>query len=244
MHNSQALASRDYAIRQGAMRNLYSEYGAGTGSIIVEEQSAPFQGVPRVWELLITATSSSQESHSATSGVYIVITKNQVVHPNALVAIEYNLKAAQQPVVLSPAFVLDRVRTVFGLNISETAEIFGVTRQTVYQWMKLTDMEQVRSHENRDRIKQLYGAAQSWQTHPPLKGRWLHAILATGNTVLDLLKASPVDLDALQAAYQGLSISAADRRREEGERVTQAATALAGAFVELGAGRKSRKGAR
>jgi hypothetical protein len=155
---------------------------------------------------------------------------------------EFNLEAALPPVAISPTSVLDGVRAVFGLNISETAEVFGITRQTAYQWMKLTDMEQVRSHENRDRIKQLYGAAQSWQNHPPLKGRWLYALLPAGNTVLDLLKAPQIDLDALQAAYQALAASTADRRREEGERATQAATALAGAFAGLGAGRKARKG--
>ncbi len=240
MHNSLAQASRDFAIRQGVMRSLYRE---GTGSVIVEEQSDPFQGVPRVWPLLNPVTSYSREGHSATTGVYVVITKNQIDLPEAPAAMEFNLGAAPLSVALSPASVLDRVRIVFGLNISETAEVFGITRQTAYQWMKLTDMEQVRSHENRDRIKQLYGAAQSWQSHPPLKGRWLHALLPAGKTLLDVLKASPVDLDSLQAAYQALAVSTADRVREEGERATQAGTALAGAFASLGAGRKARKGA-
>jgi hypothetical protein len=239
MHNSQTLASRDFAIRQGAMRSLYGE---GTGSVFVEEQSDPFQGVPRVWMLLNPATLYSREGHSATTGVCIVITKNQIDLPEAPAAMEFNLEAALPPVAISPASVLDGVRAAFGMNISETAEVFGITRQTAYQWMKLTDMEQVRSHENRDRIKQLYGAAQSWQNHPPLKGRWLHALLPAGNTVLDLLKDPQLDLDALQAAYKALAASTADRRREEGERTTQAATALAGAFAGLGAGRQARKG--
>lgn len=239
MHNSQAQASRDFAIRQGAMRNLYGE---GTGSVFVEEQSDPFQGVPRVWMLLNPATPYSREGHSATTGVYIVITKNQIDLPEAPAAMEFNLEAALPPVAISPASVLDGVRAVFGLNISETAEVFGITRQTAYQWMKLTDMEQVRAHENRDRLKQIYGAAQSWQSLPPLKGRWLYALLPAGNTLLDLLKAPQIDLDALQAAYQALAASTADRRRKEGERATQAATALAGAFAGLGAGRKARKG--
>jgi hypothetical protein len=239
MHNSQTLASRDFAIRQGAMRSLYGE---GTGSVFVEEQSDPFQGVPRVWMLLNPATLYSREGHSATTGVCIVITKNRIDLPEAPAAMEFNLEAALPPVAISPASVLDGVRAAFGLNISETAEVFGITRQTAYQWMKLTDMEQVRSHENRDRIKQLYGAAQSWQNHPPLKGRWLHALLPAGNTVLDLLKDPQLDLDALQAAYKALAASTADRRREEGERTTQAATALAGAFAGLGAGRQARKG--
>lgn len=244
MHNSQARTGRDYAIRQDAMRNFYGGYGEGTGSIIVEEKSAPFQGVPRVWQLLNSATPTLRDGHSATTGIYIVITKNQIDHTEALVVTGYNLGTALPPVALSPASVLGKVRTVFGLNVSETAEVFGITRQTAYHWMELSDMDQVRSHENRDRIKQLYEAAQLWQTHPPLKGRWLHALLATDSTVLDLLKATPVDLDALQAAYQALSVSAAARRREEGKRATQAATKLAGAFAEMSTGRKSRKGER
>jgi hypothetical protein len=239
MHNSQALASRDFAIRQGAMRRLYGE---GSGSVIVEEQSDPFQGVPRVWMLLRPANPYSREGHSATTGASLVFIKNQIDLPEAPTALEFNFEAALTPVALSPASVLDGVRTVFGLNISETAEVFGITRQTAYQWMKLTDMEQVRAHENRDRLKQLYGATQSWQNLPPLKGRWLYALLPAGNTVLDLLKAPQIDVNALQAAYQALAASTADRRREEGERATQAATALAGAFAGLGAGRKARKG--
>jgi len=238
MYNSLTRADRDFAIRQAAMRSLYGE---GTGSVIVEERSDPFRGAPRVWMLLNPDAPYSREGHSAT-GFCVVITKNQIDLPEAPAATELNLEAALPPVVLSPASALDGVRAVFGLNISETAEVFGVTRQTAYQWMKLTDMEQVRSHENRDRIKQLYRAAQSWQNHPPLKGRWLHALMPAGNTVLDLLKDPQLNLDALHAAYEALAASTADRRREEGERATQAASALAGAFAGLGAGRKARKG--
>jgi hypothetical protein len=239
MHNSQALANREFAIRQGTMRR---HYGEGTGSVIDEEQSAHFQGVPRVWGLLNLGTLYSREGNSATTGVRIVFIKYQIDHAEAPAALEFNLEAAMPSVALSPASILDGVRTVFGLNISETAEVFGITRQTAYQWMKLTDMEQVRAHENRDRLKQLYGAAQSWQNLPPLKGRWLYALLPAGNTVLDLLKAPQVDLDALQSAYQALATSTTERRRKEGERATRAVTALAGAFAGLGAGRKARKG--
>lgn len=234
MHNLQARANRDAAIRQGVMRQLYGE---GTGSVIDEDRSVPYQGAPRVWPLL---TAYTQEGHSATAGVCIVLIKNQT---GGLAAKEFNHKPALQAhVALSPASVLDRVRAVFGLNISEAAEVFGITRQTAYQWMKLTDMEQVRAHENRDRLKQLFSAAQLWQSLPPLKGRWLYALLPSGNTLLDLLKAHQVDVDALQAAYRALAASTTDRRREEGERATQAATALAGAFAGIGAGRKARRG--
>ena len=239
MHNSLTLDRRDSAIRQGAMRRLYSE---GTGSVIVEEKSDPYQGVPRVWPLLNHATMYSQVDHSATTGICIVITKNQIDFAEISAAKVFRLETALPPVALSPASILDGVRTVFGLNISETAEVFDITRQTAYQWMNLSSMEQVRAHENRDRLKHLYGVAQSWQNRPQLKGRWLYARLPTGNTVLDLLKATQIDLNALQAAYQALAASTVDRRYEEGERTTQAATALTGAFAGLGAGRKVRKG--
>lgn len=239
MHNSLALARRDYAIRQGAMRSLYLE---GTGSVIDEEQSDPYQCVPRIWRLLTPAYPYTLEGHSATTATCFVITKNQIDRPEALAPMEFNLEAALPSVVLSPVSVLDGVRAVFGLNIKETAEVFGITRQTAYQWMTLTDMEQVRAHENRDRLKVLYGAAQAWQRLPPLKGRWLYALLPPGNTVLDLLKAPRIDLDALQAAYQALAASTPKRRSEESERATQAVTALAGAFAGLGAGRKARRG--
>lgn len=238
MRNSEVSACRDFVIRQGAMRRLYGE---GTGSVIVEERSAPYQGVPRVWDLLSPAAPKLWEGHTATTGACLVFIANCIASADAPMAMEFNFVAALPHATLSPASVLDRVRTVFGLNISETAEVFGITRQTAYQWMKLADMEQVRSHENRDRIKRVYGAAQSWQNHPQLKGGWLHALQPSGNTVLDLLKAPQIDLDALQAAYQALAASTADRRREEGERATQAATALAGALAGLGAGRKARK---
>jgi hypothetical protein len=238
MYNSQAQLSRDFAIRQGAMRRLYNE---GTGSIIVEEMSDPYQGVPRVWGLLSPAAPLLWEGHSATTGASLVFIKNSIASLEVPVMMEMNFEASQLSAALSPASVLDRVRTVFGLNITETAEVFGITRQTAYQWIKFTDMDQVRSHEKRDRLKQLNGAAQLWQDQPPLKGCWLHAFLPTGNTVLDLLNAYPVNLDALRTAYQVLSTSTADRRREEGERATQAATALTGAFAGLGAGRKARK---
>lgn len=239
MHNSQTPDSREFAIRQGAMRRLYGE---GTGSVIVEAHSAPSLGIPGDWDFLLPVAIHSQGLHAATTGALYVIVKNWTAYSEASDPLELNLEAARPSVAISPASVLDRVRTVFGLNISETAEVFGITRQTAYQWMNLTSMEQVRAHENRDRLKQLYGVAQSWQSHPPLKGRWLYALLPAGNTVLDLLKATPIDLNALHAAYQALAASTTDRRREEGGHATQAATALASAFAGLGAGRKARKG--
>lgn len=226
------------ANRQGSsMRNLYE----GTGSVIVEDRSTPFQSVPRVWLLLSPEEPNLIEGNSATSGTDLVFIMNQSILSGATVVTSCALEAEPFSAMLSPASVLDVVRTVFGLNISETADVFRITRQTVYQWMKLTDMEEIRSHDNRHRLRQIYAVAKLWQNLPQLKGRWLHALLPTDNTVLDLLKASEVGRDALLAAHHALSARTLDRLTEEGERATQAATALMGAFASLGAGRKVRK---
>lgn len=240
MRNSHAQEARDYAIRQNALRSFYGR--AGTGSVIDEANSAPFQAALCAWDLLITTARPSPGSHSGTTGGDIVFVKNCAISAEGPSVQAFSREVALPSVAISPASVLDRVRSVFGLNISETADVFGITRQTAYQWMKLTDMEQVRSHENRERIKQLFVATQFWQSKPPLKGRWLHALLPSGNTVLDLLKSSQLDLDALQAAYRLLATSELERRRAEGERSTQAVTALAGALTGLGGGRKVREG--
>jgi hypothetical protein len=219
------------------MRGIYSE--AGTGSLIDATRSAPYAAAVPIWGLLtIPGTLPAHWSSSAATGAYYVVIKNCADAPTSQ---EFDIEVALPQAVLSPAYALDRVRTVFGLNISETAEVFGITRQTAYQWMKFTEMEQVRAHEKRERIRQIYGAAQAWQGLPPLKGRWLRALLPAGSTVLDLLKAPQIDLATLRAAYQSLAAGMADRRRDEGERATQAAIALAGAFAGLGAGRKARK---
>ena len=237
MYNSKNFADRENAIRQGAMHRLYGE---GTGSVIDEKYSGSIQGGSSVWP---PAALHLIEGRSATTGATISIIKNSIDDPVVFEVMESKYNAVLQlPAVPSPAFVLDKVRTVFCLNISETAEIFGITRQTAYQWMKFGDMEQVRSRKNRDRLKQLYGAAQSWQNFPSLKGRWLHALLPIGKTVFDLLKAPQIDSDTLLGGYRVLAAGTADRQREEGKRTTEAVTALGGAFAGLGGGRKNRKG--
>lgn len=240
MPNSQALDSREFAISLDAMHRFYGR--GGTGSVIDETHSAPFQAALCDWDLLITAARPSRGSHSGTTSANLVFIKYCATALASPSAPELNLETTPPSVALSPASVLDRVRAVFGLNISETADVFGITRQTAYQWMKLADMELVRAHGKRERIKEVYAAAQAWQSRPQLKGRWLRALLPGGNTLLDLLKASPLDFDTLEAAYQMLAASTAERRLDEGERATRAATTLADALKGLGAGRRAREG--
>lgn len=242
MHNRAQISARDHAINLGAMRRYFM--ADSTGGSIVMPQSGP-DLLPRIRDLVRTDPLRAV-SRSATTGELLKCDMFATISlDETFPAIQSAFVFVQSPpVAVSPASVLDMVRDAFGLNVSETADVFHVTRQTVYQWMKLADMEQVRSHAGRERIKLLYRAAQFWQAQPRLKGRWLRAILPSGITVLDLLIADKIDFDALQVAYATLTASSKGRRQEEGERATKAAVALAGAFAGLGSGRKARKGVR
>lgn len=238
MQESPVLDRRHGTFQRSAMRRCYSEV---TGSVIDEERSTHLQhqNLPSFWTLSVFAAQSNFGGHSATTGQDLILVRYEVDGKRTPAMLYF----ATPSVAVSPAAVLENVRNVFALNISETADVFGITRQTAYQWLKLTAMEQVRAKENRERLKQLYGATQAWNDLPPLKGRWLHALLPSGQTVLDLLKAPKVDLNTLRAAHEALASSATERRVQEGERATQAVASFVGAFTGLGSGRQDRKGA-
>lgn len=218
------------------MRRCHSEV---TGSVIDEERSIHRQDLQGYWPLSVFTAQREFGCRTATTGQVLVLVRNEVDGPR--VPVIFHFEAPKMTV--SPAAILETVRNAFAMNISEAAEVFGITRQTAYQWMKVTDMDQVRARENRERLKQLYAATQVWKELPPLKGRWLHALLPSGLTVLDLLKAPEVGLNTLRSAHETLAFSAKERRVQEGERATQAVASFVGAFAGLGSGRKDRKGA-
>lgn len=94
---------------------------------------------------------------------------------------------------VSPAHVVELVRKAFSLNVSDAAEVFRVSRPTIYQWAKLDAMDQIRSSQDRERLKKLYEITTVWTAGPKLRGRWYVQPLASGKTILDLLKAENLD---------------------------------------------------
>lgn len=97
------------------------------------------------------------------------------------------------PSPVTPASIVDMVRTTFVLSVSDAAEVFRVSRPTIYQWSKLKSMEQIRSGEDRDRLKKLYGLVATWAARPALRGSWYRHVLPSGQTVIDLLKGEQLD---------------------------------------------------
>lgn len=221
---------------RNVIRRRHSEM---TGSVIDEERSILRQDLHGYWPLSVFTAQREFGCQTATTGQVLVLVRNEVDGPR--VPVIFHFEAPKMAV--SPAAVLEAVRNAFTMNLSEAAEVFGITRQTAYQWMKLTDMDQIRARENRERLKQLYAANQAWRELSPLKGRWLHALLPSGQTLLDLLKTPQIDLNTLRFAHAALASSSTERLVQEGERTTQAVASFAGAFAGLGSGRKDRKGA-
>jgi hypothetical protein len=242
MRNLSQAAARKNVIRQRAMNSYFM--GDGTGGSLLADDGRGCYIVSHAWST-VDANPTQDFSRSSTTGEIIEYVKCMTgVLMSHITDKSARAVAHQIQTAVSPASVLDMVRNAFGLNVSDTAEVFQITRQTAYQWMKLSAMEQVRSHADRERIKVLYRAAQFWNEQPMLKGRWLRAILPTGVTVLDILTANTIDIDTLKAAYATLSGNSAQRRQDEGGRAAKAATSLANAFAGLGSGRQERKATR
>lgn len=215
------------AVLPGAMRYLNEE---STGGSITAYAHTSYQMVtPRMWPLLVVTR--VQGGQSATTGMFVWMDR-----------ITSEADKLQAAALITPASVVDKARAVFGLNISDTADVFGVSRPTIYQWMKLEDIDLVRASQDRDRIKAVYRATQLGQKFRPLTGRWQQAILPSGACLLDLLKAPQIDLAALEEAYDFLAATGNKRRKEESTRAQKAVAALADAFADLTKESNARRG--
>lgn len=142
---------------------------------------------------------------------------------------------------ISPAEMLKSVRDTFMLNISDSAQVLKISRPTVYQWSSLADIEQIRAHKDRERLKQLYRLAQSWIHRGQLLGRWLHETLSSGKSVLDLLSEENIDEVALFSAHSQLLANRSRLRTAEHERSMAAARSLKWAFSRMASNEASRK---
>lgn len=142
--------------------------------------------------------------------------------------------------VLSPAQMIEAIRDVFRLTVSESAQVLRISRPTVYQWERLTDIEAIRAHDDRDRLKQIYRLAQTWSQLSPLSGNWLHATLASGKSVFDLLCEEHINDSVLLQAHKQLQATLQGLRAAEHDRSVAAVKAMKDAFSRLAVNEKQR----
>jgi transcriptional regulator with XRE-family HTH domain len=97
--------------------------------------------------------------------------------------------------MLSPAEAIARIRSVFNLNMSETARALGVERPTVYAWLTGGVRPQPR---NIRRLARLVSLARRWRSASEVLREVVHAPTRLGDSIVDLLNRDPLPEDSLQ----------------------------------------------
>lgn len=143
--------------------------------------------------------------------------------------------------IVTPAEMVNAVRRAFMLSVSTASAVFKVSRPTIYQWVSLSNIEQIRARSDRDRMKELYRLAQSWVYKGPLAGRWVEETLPSGISVLDLLSADTINQAAVLQAHDILSNAKNRLRKAEHSRSLAAVEAIQSAFENLAAKEKNRR---
>ena len=153
---------------------------------------------------------------------------------------QFTLALPSKPIV-TPAEMVNAVRRTFMLTVSTASAVFKVSRPTIYQWVSLSNIEQIRARSDRDRMKELYRLAQEWGARGSLTGRWLEATLPSGMSVLDMLSAHTVNQAAVLEAHALLSNDKYRLREAEHSRSLAAAEAMQSSFETLATNEKTRR---
>lgn len=106
---------------------------------------------------------------------------------------------------------LAEIRDAFSLSVVQLAQIFGVSRQAIYDWREGKPVKT----ENRQRIAAIRALAHQWmQTYPKPIGRVV-AEEIDGTSLLALLSADQVDESAITPLLQKIAerLAAADANR-------------------------------
>ena len=151
--------------------------------------------------------------------------------------------ATAQPAVaqVSPSTIVDLVRNTFSLTIRDAADVFRVSRPTIYQWLKLDSIDLIRSSADRDRLKRLYAIAMAWTSRPKLSGRWYQLVLPSGQTVLDILKGENLDSQEFSRFHTLLAQQSSLLQGQEHLRAKSAMEGLREGFAAMERDRPPRK---
>lgn len=114
------------------------------------------------------------------------------------------LTSSADPVPLAVPELVASIRASLSLNISQSAEVLGVQRPTLYAWMREEAEPQT---ANLSRLQLVAGLARRWNElsgRQPL-GRRLRLPALGDQTVLDLLAEDPIRTIPLAEAFEHLA---------------------------------------
>jgi transcriptional regulator with XRE-family HTH domain len=132
------------------------------------------------------------------------------------VVIEHACQQAPAPVTIPHK--IESIRESFGLTTSALAEILGVSRPTIYQWIRGQAVPQ--SAEHRARIDRLAACAATWNKVFPKKAmdHWLTDSEPGAASLMDLFKQETPD----KAAIEDLLATRIRQARDARQRIEDA----------------------
>jgi hypothetical protein len=114
------------------------------------------------------------------------------------------------------------IKAAFGLSVSQLAEVLKVKRPTIYSWIDSDQAPDSLRKANRDRLSELCGFAKAWNEviHVP-PGKYLTANLGDNSNLFQLLRAMPLDHQAIRQAISAIRevMSKGDRAQAFSQRL-------------------------
>jgi len=113
----------------------------------------------------------------------------------------------------SPAVIIESIRTVYGLNMSELASVLGVTRPTAYSWLRGKDPKP-ESMENIYRLASVVDEIKNLRV--PKVQSLLRRPIFEGRSIIDKIKSNEDIGDALITIKTIAYKEAQTRKRQKG----------------------------
>jgi hypothetical protein len=142
-----------------------------------------------------------------------------------------------------PADIVNLVRSVFALDASDAAQVFGVNLSTIYLWLYQNESEIKPVHPTtEERMMHLVTLANECKKLAPLPPRALRATLPDSvMTLLGLLSDDNINHEKIFQEYQYLKSMAPMFRQLEHDKSVKAVIGLKKAFAILGARQAARR---
>ena len=138
---------------------------------------------------------------SASPKDYNIIANLKNIHFDNSIYDHRTASSLQQstPEIVTAAAMIDDVRKYFGLNMAQAARVFDVSRATLYNHISSTDAP-VQSYK---RLYTFITRLKENDVHN-VRGK-IKSALIEGETLLDILYRSPLDLDRIEQACEMLT---------------------------------------
>lgn len=179
---------------------------------LLQAASGPARPVP-AWQIIITdQVVESAEADSPWIGGFLcspVVPPDEInqidrliLYHTWVVTFATSPVCAAKPDIVSPHEQLTELTHTFSLNATQLADIFDVSRQTIYNWRKGETIDRV----YRPRLDSLHGFARHYRRLDPAPVgpamTWVDA--ASGQSLLDLLLVCPHDHAAVHRYLEAL----------------------------------------